>query len=116
MITLQVPPRAQAMWKVVVAADADDDDSHQWIVAELQRGSMSYPIDSMRRPDGEVIDIIEVVDDEAPALLKAFEEFKLKWMLYALELGLPFEVDKDIQEWLDELTQQDTALTPNLTS
>ena len=109
MIVLQVPLRAQAMWKVVVAADAEDDGSHQWIVAELQRGSMSYPIDSMRRPDGEGIDITEVIDDDVPALLNAFEAFKARWMLYALELGLPFEVDADIEEWLSELTSHATS-------
>ena len=85
---------------------ADEDDTHEWIIAELRRGSMSYPLDSMQGPDGEVIEIIEVNNDEAPELLNAFEAFKARWMLYALELGLPFEVDNDIQEWLNELTRQ----------
>ena len=91
MITLQVPAASSTLkWKLVLATDADQDDSHQWIVAELRRGTTSYPIDAMRRADGgAVIDIVEIVDDEIQALLKAFEEFKAKWILYALELELP---------------------------
>ncbi len=108
MITLQVPAQSQLKWKLAVTSDMDEDCSHEWIVAELRRGSEKssegYPLESMRSPSGDVIDIVEVTEDDIPVLLNAFENFKAKWIIYALELGLPFEVDSDIQEFLNELS------------
>jgi hypothetical protein len=103
MLKLPIPASLQQNWKIVVTIDADEDDTHEWITAELRRGNTSYPLDSVRR-QGEVIEIVEVDDDEIPEILKAFEAFKERWMLYALELGLPFEIDAAIQDWLGELT------------
>lgn len=109
MITLQIPKRK---WKIAAAIGANEEDTCEWVAAELRREQASYPIDTMRRPDGEMIEISQVDDNEIPRLLKSFETFKAQWTLRATELGLLFEVDEDLQEWLDELAKQQPALSP----
>jgi len=104
VLILQIPATTRSKWRIVITADANEADTSQWIVAALKRGQTIYSIEAMQRSSGEVFEIIEVSSDDAPELLRTFEEFKMKWMLYALELKLPLEVDQDIQEWLTELT------------
>lgn len=103
MLKLPIPALPQRNWRIFVTIVSDEDDTHEWITVELRRGNMSYPLDSVQR-QGKVIEIVEVDDNEIPEILKAFEAFKGLWMLYALELGLPFEVDTAIQDWLSEIT------------
>jgi hypothetical protein len=59
---------------------------------------------------GDVVDIVDIESgsSEAAKVKKIYETFVAQWQFYALELGLPFDVDTDIREWADEI------LTPPL--
>jgi len=107
MIRLKSASRKAKLWKLALSSEADDEDTHECILVELRRGKVSYTIDMMRYDDGkgDPVDIADIGlgSPEAVQTKKIYEAFKIKWVLYASELRLPFHVDSHIEDWSDEL-------------
>jgi hypothetical protein len=98
--------RKTRRWKLAVSSETDDDGAHEWIMAVLRRGTASYWIDAMRHDGGkgDVVDIVDIESGspEAAKVKEIYQAFVLQWRLYAFELGLPFNVDRDVRDWADE--------------
>jgi hypothetical protein len=99
--------RKTRRWKLAVSSETDDDGAHEWIVAVLRRDTASYSIEAMRHDGGkgDVVDIIDIDpgSSEAAKVKEIYQAFVMQWRLYALELGLPFDVDRDVRDWADEV-------------
>jgi hypothetical protein len=107
MIRLGSTHRKARLWKLSISSETDDDGAHEWIVAVLRRSKASYSIDAMRHDGGkgDVVDIIDIDpgSSEAAKVREIYQAFVTQWQLYALELGLPFDVDTDVRDWSEEV-------------
>ena len=96
-------------WKLVISTEANDDDNcdmHEWIVADLVREKQHFTLDCMHCNEGkgDAIDIVNIAEgDDVVEVLHALDDFQNRWLRYALELGIQFEIEDYVKEWAEDL-------------
>jgi len=104
-----LPIRFNKTWKLVICTEDPDDASeelHEWVIADLARESEHFTLDVMRSNEGKgnAIDIVNLAEsDDNAAILRTLNKFQDKWLRYALELGIQFEVEDHVKEWAKDL-------------